>query len=79
MNPEQSGHHRQFPLRLPKSLRATAKELADKEGVSLNHFISLAVAEKISRVEHEAPTSPDNSGSGKHATIPQSNRAPELT
>jgi len=31
-----------------------ATELARMEGISLNHFISLAVAEKISRMEHES-------------------------
>jgi hypothetical protein len=42
-----------FPLRLASSLRDTASVLAQKDGVSLNHFISLAVAEKISRLENE--------------------------
>jgi hypothetical protein len=36
------------------SLRERAKILAAQAGVSLNHFISLAVAEKISRLESEA-------------------------
>ena len=43
-----------FPLRLPMSVRDAANELARKEGVSLNHFISLAVAEKITRLEQSA-------------------------
>ena len=30
-----------------------ASHLAQRDGVSLNHFISLAVAEKISRLESE--------------------------
>jgi hypothetical protein len=42
-----------FPLRLATSLRDMANVLAQKDGVSLNHFISLAVAEKISRLENE--------------------------
>jgi len=42
-----------FPLRLAKSLREVAGTLARREGVSLNHFISLAVAEKISRLGHD--------------------------
>ena len=42
-----------FPLRLAISLRDMANILAQKDGVSLNHFISLAVAEKISRLESE--------------------------
>ncbi len=40
-----------FPLRLSLSLRQQANDLAHSEGISLNHFISLAVAEKISRME----------------------------
>lgn len=44
----------QFPLRLPTSLRKAAEELAFKEGVSLNHFISLALTEKVGRIEQQA-------------------------
>jgi hypothetical protein len=40
-----------FPLRLAASLRDRAKALAREDGVSLNHFISVALAEKISRLE----------------------------
>lgn len=40
-----------FPLRLPRTTRFQANELAQREGLSLNHFISLAVAEKIARLE----------------------------
>ena len=43
-----------FPLRLTISMKEMANILAQKDGVSLNHFISLAVAEKISRLEAEA-------------------------
>jgi len=39
-----------FLLRLPFSVREQATQLAREEGTSLNHFISLAVAEKISRM-----------------------------
>jgi hypothetical protein len=49
-----SEHQKQrtsFPLRLAASLRQRAQLLARSDGVSLNHFISLAVAEKISRME----------------------------
>jgi hypothetical protein len=43
-----------FPLRLAKSLKDTAGLFARRDGVSLNHFINLAVAEKISRLESTA-------------------------
>ena len=46
--------HLTFPLRLPLSMRDAAGEIAHKDGISLNHFISLAVAEKISRLEQTA-------------------------
>jgi hypothetical protein len=35
-------------LRLPDSLHAKARELAERESVSINQLITLAVAEKIS-------------------------------
>lgn len=43
-----------FPLRLPHSMRRQANDLAHREGLSLNQFIGLAVAEKITRLEQAA-------------------------
>jgi predicted HicB family RNase H-like nuclease len=43
-----------YPLRLATSLRERAEFLAAQDGVSLNHFINLAVAEKISRLEADS-------------------------
>jgi len=43
--------HPVFPLRLPTTTRMQAVELASLDGVSLNQFISLAVAEKIARLQ----------------------------
>lgn len=40
-----------FALRLPKSTRLQASEIAKREGLSLNQFITLAVAEKLTRME----------------------------
>jgi hypothetical protein len=40
-------------LRLPDSLHQKAKELAEKEGVSINQFVTLAVAEKLSALMTE--------------------------
>ena len=40
-----------FPLRLPQSLKAAAKLMAERNGLSLNRFISLALTEKIERIE----------------------------
>jgi hypothetical protein len=35
------------------SVRRTAQAFSEKEGVSLNQFINLAVAEKLAYMEHE--------------------------
>ena len=37
-------------LRLPKSLHEQLKELAQEEGISVNQFVMLAVAEKIATI-----------------------------
>lgn len=34
-------------LNLPKPLKAAAEDTAEREGVSLNQFIALALAEKV--------------------------------
>ena len=36
-----------YPLRLPKSVKAAAEALAREEGISMNQFVSTAVAEKL--------------------------------
>ncbi len=40
-------------LRLPESIHRHIKEIAKKEGVSINQFISSAVSEKISAIMTE--------------------------
>ena len=40
-----------YPLKLPVSLKETAARLAKDDGVSLNLWITVAVAQKISAVE----------------------------
>ena len=42
-----------FPLRLMPSVRRSAERFSEKEGVSLNQFINLAVAEKLAHLEHD--------------------------
>ncbi|MGD0384445.1 MAG: YlcI/YnfO family protein [Thermoguttaceae bacterium] len=37
-------------LRLPKSLHEQLKELAQEEGISVNQFVVLAVAEKVASI-----------------------------
>jgi len=42
-----------FPLRLMPSVRKVAENFSEKEGVSLNQFINIAVAEKLAHLQHE--------------------------
>jgi hypothetical protein len=42
-----------FPLRLMPSVKITAEAYSKKEGVSLNQFINVAVAEKLAILRHE--------------------------
>jgi hypothetical protein len=42
-----------FPLRLMPSVRRVAEDFSQKEGVSLNQFINIAVAEKLAHLQHE--------------------------
>lgn len=43
-----------YSLRLQPSLKAAAEKFASAEGTSLNQFINVAVAEKLSALETEA-------------------------
>ena len=40
-----------YPLRLPKSLKDAVELASRKDGTSMNQFIAMAVAEKISALE----------------------------
>jgi len=42
-----------YPLRLPKSLKDEVAKVAKRDGTSVNQFIAIAVAEKISTLETE--------------------------
>ena len=42
-----------FPLRLPVSLKAALEKIAERDGTSLNQFLVIAAAEKISAMETE--------------------------
>ncbi len=37
-------------VRIPKSLHEQLRELANEEGVSINQFVTLAIAEKIATI-----------------------------
>ena len=40
-----------YPLKLPTSLKQAAQRLAREDGVSLNQWIAVAIAEKVGAVE----------------------------
>ena len=42
-----------YPLRLPSSLKHQLVKVAKRDGASVNQFITIAVAEKISALETE--------------------------
>ena len=42
-----------FPLRLMPSVRRVAEQFSQHEGISLNQFINVAVAEKLAHLQHE--------------------------
>ena len=43
-----------YPLKLPLSVKKAAQRLAEEDGVSLNQWIAVAVAEKVGVVETAA-------------------------
>jgi hypothetical protein len=42
-----------YPLRLPRSLKDEVAKVAKRDGTSVNQFIAMAVAEKISALKTE--------------------------
>jgi hypothetical protein len=69
-----------FALRLPDSLYAHAKQLAEEDQASLNQFITVAVAEKVSAL-HTAEFFTQRSGKSKPGDLAKlllrvKNRAP---
>ena len=42
-----------YPLRLPRSIRAGVDRVSKRDGVSINQFVSIAVAEKLAMLEAE--------------------------
>jgi hypothetical protein len=42
-----------YPLRLPKSLKNEVAVIAKRDGTSINQFIAIAVAEKVSALKTE--------------------------
>ena len=42
-----------YPLRLPRSIRAGIERLSKQDGISINQFVSIAVAEKLAIMQAE--------------------------
>lgn len=40
-----------YPLRLPRSLKDAVERLSREDGTSMNQFVTMAVAEKVSALE----------------------------
>ena len=40
-----------YPLKMPRSVKEAAARLAKEDGVSLNQFIAVAVAEKVGAIQ----------------------------
>ncbi len=58
-----------YPLKLPASIKAAAARLAKEDGVSLNQWISVAIAQKIGVVETAADFLALRAGKGKAADM----------
>jgi hypothetical protein len=40
-----------YPLRLPRSIRAGVDRMSKQDGISINQFVSIAVAEKLAMMQ----------------------------
>ncbi len=65
MNPNKAS----YPLKLPMSIKIAAQHLAHEDGVSLNQWIAVAVAEKIGAVETAAIFLRKKAGDAKPADM----------
>jgi hypothetical protein len=73
-----------YPLKMPNSIKTAAARLAKADGVSLNQFISVAVAEKVGTMETAAEFLKQRAGKAKPKDLarflpaaPQVEPAPE--
>ena len=58
-----------YPLKLPTSIKEAAARLAKEDGVSLNQWIAVAVAEKIGVVETASSFLKRRAGNAKPADM----------
>jgi hypothetical protein len=43
-----------YPLRLPRSIKAGVEQLSKQDGISINQFVTIAVAEKLAIMQAES-------------------------
>ena len=72
-----------YPLKLPASVKAAATRLAKEDGVSLNQWITAAVAQKVGAVEAAAEFFHERAGEARpedlHAILALApDRVPDL-
>lgn len=60
-----------YPLKLPMSVKAAAQRLAKEDGVSLNQWIAVTIAQKIGVVE----TACRRSAGHRYAAVPRRSKA----
>jgi len=60
-----------FPLRLPVSVHGRATDVAQREGMSLNQFVTLAIAEKLTRLEQAIEFQAAHAGSLRELSPPR--------
>jgi hypothetical protein len=54
-----------YPLKIPTSLKSAAQRLAKEDGVSLNQWIAVAIAQKVGAVETAADFLKHRAGDAK--------------
>jgi len=68
-----------YPLQLPQSLKETAARLAQEDGVSLNQWITSAVAQKIGAMETASDFLKSRAGTAKRGDLTRLlDRAPDV-
>lgn len=68
-----------YPLRLPASIKSAAERLAKEDGVPLDTWIAVAIAQKIGAVETAAELLKDRAGDARpEDMLPVLKRAPDI-
>ena len=68
-----------YPLKLPRSVKEAAAQLAKADGVSLNQFIASAVVEKVGSLKSADIFLAERTGGAKRADLLRYLRKPPKT